>query len=92
MGPKDLMVHSPLYDCRSTTGRNFRKLMLLLNKTSVSDISKDDFKTLTYNAAPSSDEWKIQFAKEIIRVKHNELEIENFKYSEIDEMLEHILT
>ena len=79
-------------DCRSTTGRNLRKIMLLLNKTNIENISKDDLKTLQYHPAPPDDEWKIQLAKELIKVKHNELIIVNLNTAERDEIMDHILT
>ena len=64
-------------DCRSTTGGNLRKIMLLLNKTNIDNISKDDLKKLQYHLSPPGDEWKIQLARELIgKVKHNELVIE----------------
>ena len=73
-------------DCRSTTGRNLRKIMLLLNKANIDNISKDDLKKLQYHPAPPGDEWKIQLARELIKVKQNELVIER------DEIIDHILT
>ena len=79
-------------DCRSTTGRNLRKLMLFLNKTSINDISKDDFAKLTYNVIPPGEEWKINLAKEIIDVKNNHLDIGTLDNAEADDILEFILT
>ena len=79
-------------DCRSTTGRNLRKIMLLLNKTNIKNISKDDLTKLQYHPAPPGDEWKIQLAKELIKVKNNELIVENLNTAEMDEIMIHILT
>ena len=40
-------------DCRFTTGRNLRKIMLLLNKTNIKNISKDDLRA----TIPSRTSW-----------------------------------
>ena len=40
------MLTSVERDCCSTTGRNLRKIMLLLNKTNIDNISNGDFKKL----------------------------------------------
>ena len=79
-------------DCRSTTGRNLREFMLLLNKTNIDNISKDDLKKLQYHPTPPGDEWKIQLARELIKVKHNELVIENLNTAKRDEIIDHIQT
>ena len=79
-------------DCRSTTGRNLRKIMLLLIKTNIKNISKDDLTKLQYHPANPGDEWKIQLAKELTKVKNNELIVENLNTAEMDEIMIHILT
>ena len=51
-------------DCRTTTGRNLRKLMLVLEKRNVDEISKVDFKNQNYDSIPPGHEWKVSIAKE----------------------------
>ena len=50
-------------DCRTTTGRNLRKLMLELEKRNVDGISKVDLKNQIYDSIPSGHEWKVCIAK-----------------------------
>lgn len=80
------------YDCRSNTGHNLRKMMLLVNKTSVDDLTKDDFKNQIYNEVPHGDEWKVGLAKEIIEVVNGNMDIETFNDAEINEIFHYILT
>ena len=89
-------------DCRITTGRNLRKLMLVLEKRNVDEISNVDLKNQIYDCIPSGHEWKVCIAKELLQIKNNELETEYLKNNELeteylnsaelDEILHHILT
>ena len=49
-----------MYDTRSTTGRNLRGIMLLLNKRSVEEISLNDVANFPYYPRPEDDEWKTE--------------------------------
>ena len=80
------------HDCRSTTGRNVRQIMLLLDKGNINEVSNNDFKKQTYNDIPSGQEWKVCLAKELIQIKNNELVTESLNRTEVDEILNHILT
>ena len=84
------MLEIVKHDCRSTTGSNLRKVMLLLMKCNVDEISKVDLKNQIYNSIPSGHEWKVCLAKEIILIKNNDLEVEYLGAAELDEILNHI--
>ena len=79
-------------DCRTKTGRNLRKLMLVLEKRNVDEISKVDLKNQIYDSIPPGHEWKICIAKELPQIKNNELETDYLNSAELDEILHHILT
>ena len=79
------------YDCRSTTGHNLRKIMLLVNKTNVDGIT-DDFRSQIYDVVPNVEKWKINLPKEIIEVINRNLEMGIPDTAELDDILEHILT
>ena len=57
-------------NCRSTTGKNLRRIMLLVDKKSVDEIVPDDLKNQVHVPADSKNEWKIKMAEEIIEVKN----------------------
>ena len=71
-------------DCRSTTGSNLRKIMLVLGKRNVNEISKVDINNQIYNSIPSGHEWKVSLAKEILQIKNDNLETENLNATELD--------
>ena len=79
-------------DTRSTTGSNLRNLLLLTNKHSINELKKDDINQIKYNEINKEDEWKVNFIKEIIDIKANQIEVENFSYDELDEILNHLCT
>ena len=79
-------------DCRTRTGRDLRKLMLVLEKRNVDEISKVALKNQIYDSIPSGHGWEVCIAKELLQIKNNELETEYLNSAELDEILHHILT
>ena len=80
------------YDVRSTTGYNLRRLMLLLNKTSIDQISVNDFKLMKYHPISEEDKWKISFVNEITDVKFKQLDVDGFEIEELEEILNFLCT
>ena len=74
-------------DCRSTTGKNLRKLMLLQKNLSIKDISIAELKNSTYMQIPAGDEWKVTLAREILSVKNGHLPIENLSEADTKTIL-----
>ena len=87
-----MILSQIIYDVRSTTGLNLRKIMLQTDKWSVAQLSKDDTKKIVYQPTSTSaeDKWKEGFVKELLQVKDNTLEIDGFEPGEIEAILEHI--
>ena len=79
-------------DTRSTTGSNLRNIMLLLQKNRIEEINAKDVDTLIYNPVECDQMWKIAFVKELVEVKANQMEVENFDQEEIEEILQYICT
>ena len=76
---------------QSQTGRNLRKIMLLMNKSSISELKSSEVKeTLKYKAVPDDQVWRIPIVKELIEVKAGNAVIEGFTNEEILEMLQHV--
>ena len=79
-------------ETRSTTGSNLRKIMLLVNKIRIEDVTMEDANIFKYARVPPEDEWRVGMAKEIIEIRSRKLEVENFDDEEIEEMLVYICT
>ena len=75
-------------DCRSITGSNFRKIMLLSGQFSFDDI---DINNYQYMPIPEGDAWRIDFIKEILESKYS-LTVENMDESDMDAILDLVCT
>ena len=79
-------------ECRSTTGNNLRNIMLLVNKTTLADVTSKALDKQIYAITPQVDKWKVGIAKEIIEVKNEKLEPQILSNKELDNVLEVIIT
>ena len=76
---------------QSITGSNIRNILLLLNKDDLSQVAPSDTLSLTYNQVDKNEQWRIQFLKELIEIKHGNLRID-LEPDEIDLMIADICT
>ena len=59
-------------DTRSTTGRNLRNIMLLLNKTSINEITSDALVSLEYCAVNKDREWRVELVELLMMEREQE--------------------
>ena len=76
------------HDCRSTTGRNIRKLKLQLDDFDQRRII--EFCNKPYIEVPIGDEWKLNMAKEIINIKSDTLIVNGISQKELDDICAYI--
>ena len=81
------VLHEIENDCRSTTGRNIRKLCLEYKVSKLADI---DINENQYKEIPEGDDWKIGMVDEINNLKNGCLEIVEFTVEEVDEICKFI--
>ena len=74
-------------DCRSTTGRNLRKLKLMTSNYDENDI---DLEAEPYNAINDNDMWRVGLIQEIIGLKSGDLHLENLTYEDLDAISEFV--
>ena len=72
-------------DCRSTTGRNIRKLLLESDVYQLSDVNVN---SRAYNETPKGDEWKIDMVEEILNVKTGYMQVPDFTLEELNGICE----
>ena len=89
--PKQLLSFIK-HDVRSTTGSNLRNILLLTDKPSVEDVTRDDLRKLEYAPIDKEDKWKVKFIKEITDIKFNKLIVEDFTTEELEDILEYLCT
>ena len=79
------------FNIKTTTGKNLAELGHLLNK-SVKDLSPSDAGNIVFAKVDDENQYKIDFIKEIIDVKHGNLEVDGFSQDELEELLEFLCT
>ena len=84
------LLETILQDTRSTTGLNLRNILLLTNKSNVHELEPNDAISLNYNQISDDEKWKIPIIQELIEMKYENLDVENFIKQELDEILEHL--
>ena len=87
-----MLMETAKTDVRSVTGHNFRSIMLLVGKSSVESVKKEDVDKIEYFPLDETDRWKINAIKEIIDVKSRTLEISDFALEELEEILTYLCT
>ena len=66
--------------------------MLMLGKGTVQDIQINDTDSIEYNMVPQSEAWRINLVKELIDIKHENVEVLGMENDELDQILDHICT
>ena len=85
-----MLMETAMMDVRSVTGNNLRNIMLLVGKTSVADVRKND--VVSYFKLEDNEFWKVQAIKDIIDTKAGKLDVPGFTMEELDEILLHLCT
>ena len=79
-------------DCQSTTGRNLRRLQLLFNSGSFTELQRDVKTNRAYQEADVNDLWKIEAVKDLTRAMYDNTILPNFTRDEISDIRDHIAT
>ena len=61
--PLVMLMTEAMADVRSTTGSNFRNIMLLVGKTSVDEVRLEDIDKISYFKMKEEDFWKVSRSK-----------------------------
>ena len=83
-----MLFYHTMYDVRSTTGRNLRKILLETDKCNVDLLSKHDVKDLSYHETDKEDLWKENILNELIDIKEGPAYLDGFKLEELSEIIE----
>ena len=78
-------------DAQSITGSNIRNILNLLNKDDFSQVVPSDTLALNYHQVENENQWRIELLKELIEIKHGELQVDLMP-DEIDHMIFDICT
>ena len=87
-----MLIETAKRDMRSVTGRNYREIILLLGKTSLEDVNRRDCENVEYFKISEADSWRVGIIEELINLKNETLDIDNFSDEELDYILNYICT
>ena len=87
-----MLMETARSDARSVTGNNHKNIMLLLGKSDVQAVKKEEVKNIEYFPIKEAESWRIDAIKEVIEVKTRTLDIDNFKLEELEEILTYLCT
>ena len=76
---------------KTTTGKNLVELGLLLNKP-IGNLSPHDAASIEFARVADEEKFRINFIKELIDVKHGDLEVAGFLDDELEEIVEYLCT
>ena len=78
-------------DIRSVTANNLHNIKLRSGKDTTETITASESK-VAFKEIPNGQEWRINFAREIIDVEHDKLEVPGFVTEELKSILTWICT
>ena len=76
-------------DVRTTTGSNFRKIMLLAGTKTVGDFKNID---VEYHKVTKENEWRIHLLRELVEIRQGELLVPGFNNDDVEKILEFVCT
>ena len=79
-------------DVRSTTGANYRGIMMLLNNMNVNSVTIQSVKNLEYRQVSENDQWTVMMVKELHDVLNGDTVLEGFEPTEVKNMMEFLCT
>ena len=86
------LLNTILFDTRSTTGSNLRNILLMTDKTDVSELCPEDALQIKYHTIPREEEWRLPFIYDIFEAKHDRQLISNMSDSDLDDMISVLCT
>ena len=81
-----------LKECRSTTGKNVRKLMIRFNCGTYNELQMNVTKSSPYVEVDEKETWKIEAVKDLTEAQYDRDILPNFTTTEIDDIRQYIAT
>ena len=85
------MTLTGVVEWRKTPGRNLAELGLLLGKPA-SELTPSDASNIELAVIEEENKYRVDFIKEIIDVKHGNLEVDGFTNEELDSIVDFLCT
>ena len=85
-----MLKREAMKDVRSTTGANYRGIMLLSGETSIQKVNRDSLKKVEFYKVKKEDDWKVNIAADLIDLREGIAKIEGFNKEEMGVLLDSI--
>ena len=86
------VFHIIKHDCRSIPGHNLRKIMQYCGKSRISELTSVEVGKMTYHAIPNNEVWRINLVEELLDIRSNISDIDDWSKDELSDLLEYIST
>ena len=86
------VFHIIKHDCRSITGHNLRKIMQYCGKSRISELTSVEVGKMTYHPIPNNEVWRISLVEELLDIRSNSSNIDDWSKEELSDLLEYIST
>ena len=77
-------------DVRTTTGANYRGIMLLTDESSIKKVNRESMKKMKFYNVEEDNLWKVQIAADLLNVRDGITEVDGFEKEEMSALLNHI--
>ena len=85
-----MLKREAIKDVRSTTGANYRGIMLMSGETTIQKVNRDSLKKVQFYKVKKEDEWKVNIAADLHNCREGIAEIEGFTQEEMGVLLDSI--
>ena len=86
------VFHIIKHDCRSITGHNLRKIMQYCGKSRISELTSVEVGKMTYHPISNNEVWQISLVEELLDIRSNSSNIDDWSKEELSDLLEYIST
>ena len=85
-----MLKREAMKDVRSTTGANYRGIMLMSGETTIKKVNRDSLKKVEVYKVKEEDLWKVKIAADLIDLREGIAELEGFNKEEMGVLLDSI--
>ena len=79
-------------ECRSTTGRNLRKIMYYCGKNRISEITSQEISEKSYHPSPRHEIWRLDLVNELLEIRDNNYELKDWETDEVIDCINFLCT
>ena len=79
-------------ECRSTTGRNLRKIIYYCGKNRISEITPKEISEKSYHPSPLQEIWRLDLVNELLEIRDNNYDLKDWETDEVIDCINFLCT